>query len=72
MLIFIFKSTDALKEIGLELAGVYDLVLFGYKFDYKLHSRFYFDPPEFQTTLIGTNNANLLHFGYYRLVFQPN
>jgi hypothetical protein len=64
----IFKSQDALNEADLVLAGVYDLVLFGYKYDYKIHSRFYYDPPEFQTVLIAKNSENHLHFGYFRYI----
>ncbi|XP_022901660.2 histone PARylation factor 1 [Onthophagus taurus] len=65
----------ALKEIDLTLVGPFD-VLSG-KFDdkleqdnenYLIHWRFYYDPPEFQTILIGTNWG--YHIGYFR--DEPN
>jgi hypothetical protein len=38
----------------------------GDKLNYKLHSRHYYDPPEFQTVLEVTDSDTLLHFGYFR------
>jgi len=57
---------NALETIGIELAGVYDLVLLGLKLDYKMHSRYFYDPPEFQTVLRVKDSDSLLHFGYFR------
>ena len=62
----LFDSTDALKLIDLELTGIYDLVLSGAKHNYKLHSRYFYDPPEFQTVLRIKNSPTHLHFGYFR------
>ena len=52
--------------VDIELTGIYDLVIGGQKHDYKLHSRYFYDPPEFQTILSITNSESLLHFGYFR------
>ena len=55
-----------MEVIDMELVGVYDLVLFGHKLNYKMHSRYYYDPPEFQTVLSIKVSDSLLHFGYFR------
>ncbi len=55
-----------MEVIDMELVGVYDLVLFGHKLNYKMHSRYYYDPPEFQTVLSIKGSDSLLHFGYFR------
>lgn len=57
---------DALSIVDIELVGIYDLILSGSKFNYKTHSRYFFDPPEFQTILSVTHSDSLLHFGYFR------
>lgn len=59
-------TLDALEIIGIELVGIYDLVLLGLKLDYKTHSRYFYDPPEFQTVLRVKDSDSLLHFGYFR------
>jgi len=41
-------------------------IIAGEKLNYKLHSRHFFDPPEFQTVLEVTDSDTLLHFGYFR------
>ncbi|CAH0560744.1 unnamed protein product [Brassicogethes aeneus] len=65
------KPLEAFKEVGLTLVGPYD-VLAG-KFDnckksdndYLLHWRFFYDPPEFQTVLMGDIKSGF-HIGYWR------
>ncbi|KAL1506292.1 hypothetical protein ABEB36_005684 [Hypothenemus hampei] len=65
------KPEEAFRDVGLTLVGPYD-VLAG-KFNdvleqpaenYLVHWRFYYDPPECQTVLIGDNKG--YHIGYYR------
>jgi hypothetical protein len=34
--------SDALCAIGIELAGIYELLITGSKHNYKLHSRFFY------------------------------
>jgi hypothetical protein len=58
---------DALASINVQLVGIYDLILDGLKTDYKLYYRYFYDPPEFQTVLKGTDET-MLHFGYFRYV----
>lgn len=60
----------ALDIIDIELTGIYDLVLSGLKLNYKTHSRYYYDVPEFQTVLNVVDSNTLLHFGYFR--DEPN
>lgn len=65
-MIFVLFQTGALKDIGIELTGIYDLIINGYKLDYRLHARYFFDPPEFQTVLKVINSPSETHFGYFR------
>lgn len=55
--------------MDIELTGIYDLAILGHKRDYKVYSRHFFDPPEFQTILNVKNSETLLHFGYFRLKY---
>ncbi|XP_062991812.1 histone PARylation factor 1 isoform X1 [Elgaria multicarinata webbii] len=64
---------DALKSsIGLQLVGPYDILAGKHKkanrsedVDFNLHWRFFFDPPEFQTIIIGDSKMQY-HMGYFR------
>ncbi|KAG8592633.1 hypothetical protein GDO81_000566 [Engystomops pustulosus] len=63
----------ALKlSLGLQLVGPYDILAGKHKADkkasdinYNLHWRFFYDPPEFQTVIVG-NSKTQYHVGYYR------
>ncbi|CAF0711664.1 unnamed protein product [Brachionus calyciflorus] len=57
---------NALKDIDIELTGIYDLIINGYKLNYSTHARYFYDPPEFQTILKVKKSPTHLHFGYYR------
>lgn len=57
---------DALNAAGIELTGIYDLLCLGLKLDYRMHARYFYDVPEFQTILNAKDSQNLLHFGYFR------
>lgn len=66
------KPSEALKEdIGLVLGGPYDVMagrlkcVKGQRPNYLLHHRFFYDPPEFQTVLLGDEKKQH-HLGYYR------
>jgi hypothetical protein len=56
---------DALKDLDIQLVGLYDLLLTNLETDYKLYYRYSYDPPEFQTVLKG-NDDLMLHLGYFR------
>jgi len=67
------KPAEALKDVGLFLAGPFD-VLSGKIAHSKerrtlqrflRHWRYYYDPPEFQTVLV-SKDKNLYHIGYFR------
>lgn len=63
---------DALKDtLGLKLVGPFEILAGSHKTkkspepNFHLHWRFYYDPPEFQTILLG-NEDSQHHIGYYR------
>ncbi|XP_056416887.1 histone PARylation factor 1 [Hyla sarda] len=65
------EPCDALKSsLGLRLVGPYDILSGKHKVakktsevNYNLHWRFFYDPPEFQTIIVGDSKH---HIGYYR------
>lgn len=67
------KPADALAtSLGLRLVGPYDILAGKHKtkknptgLNCNLHWRFYYDPPEFQTIIIGDNKTQY-HMGYFR------
>ncbi|PSN42490.1 hypothetical protein C0J52_09790 [Blattella germanica] len=66
------KPEDALKDVGLQLVGPYDILsgkLKNVKHRklslYLIHWRYYFDPPEFQTVVKG-DDTKQYHMGYFR------
>ncbi|XP_042188657.1 chromosome unknown open reading frame, human C4orf27 isoform X1 [Callorhinchus milii] len=63
---------EALKSsLGLQLVGPYDILAGKHKrtknsdLNYHLHWRHFYDPPEFQTVLIG-DSVTQFHLGYFR------
>ncbi|XP_057358154.1 histone PARylation factor 1 isoform X2 [Manis pentadactyla] len=68
------KPADSLSaSVGLRLVGPYDILAGKHKMkkssaslNFNLHWRFYYDPPEFQTIIIGDNRTQF-HMGYFRL-----
>ncbi|XP_075716369.1 histone PARylation factor 1 isoform X2 [Rhinoderma darwinii] len=64
---------NALKSsLGLQLVGPYDILSDKHNvtkktsdINYNLHWRFFYDPPEFQTIIVGDSKAKY-HIGYYR------
>lgn len=64
-------SADALRDtLGLKLVGPFDVLAGAHKNlkskpNVHLHWRFFYDPPEFQTILHGSDDRQH-HFGYYR------
>ncbi|XP_042727411.1 histone PARylation factor 1 [Lagopus leucura] len=66
------KPTDALvSSVGLTLVGPYDILAGKHKkakstdVNFSLHWRFFYDPPEFQTILVGDSKTQY-HMGYFR------
>uniref|UniRef100_A0A7N5J8Z0 Histone PARylation factor 1 n=1 Tax=Ailuropoda melanoleuca TaxID=9646 RepID=A0A7N5J8Z0_AILME len=67
------KPADSLStSLGLQLVGPYDILAGKHKMkkksaslNFNLHWRFYYDPPEFQTIIIGDNKTQF-HMGYFR------
>ncbi|XP_015669985.1 histone PARylation factor 1 isoform X2 [Protobothrops mucrosquamatus] len=66
------KPCDALKSsIGLQLVGPYDILSGKHntnkskEINFNLHWRFFYDPPEFQTIIVGDNKTQF-HMGYFR------
>ncbi|XP_058049891.1 histone PARylation factor 1 isoform X3 [Ahaetulla prasina] len=67
------KPCDALKSsIGLQLVGPYDVLSGKHKntnkskeINFDLHWRFFYDPPEFQTIIVGDSKTQY-HMGYFR------
>ncbi|KAM3939173.1 histone PARylation factor 1 [Leptodactylus fuscus] len=65
--------SDALRSsLGLQLVGPYDILSGKHKaakktsdINYNLHWRFFYDPPEFQTIIVGDSKTQH-HIGYYR------
>ncbi|XP_007894149.1 chromosome unknown open reading frame, human C4orf27 isoform X2 [Callorhinchus milii] len=67
---------EALKSsLGLQLVGPYDILAGKHKrtknsdLNYHLHWRHFYDPPEFQTVLIG-DSVTQFHLGYFRLLLS--
>ncbi|KAF1571701.1 Histone PARylation factor 1, partial [Eudyptes moseleyi] len=67
------KPSDALvSSVGLTLVGPYDILAGKHKkaistdLDFNLHWRFFYDPPEFQTILVGDSKTQY-HMGYFSL-----
>uniref|UniRef100_A0AC11DTK0 Histone PARylation factor 1 n=1 Tax=Ovis aries TaxID=9940 RepID=A0AC11DTK0_SHEEP len=68
------QPADSLSaSLGLRLVGPYDILAGKHKLkkksaslNFNLHWRFYYDPPEFQTILIGDSETQF-HMGYFRL-----
>ncbi|XP_051646166.1 histone PARylation factor 1 isoform X2 [Manacus candei] len=67
------KPSDALvSSVGLKLVGPYDILAGKHKkpkstdVNFNLHWRFFYDPPEFQTILVGDSKTQY-HMGYFRL-----
>ncbi|KAM8772052.1 histone PARylation factor 1 isoform 1-T1 [Acanthopagrus schlegelii] len=63
---------DALKEmLGLQLVGPFEILAGAHKNsknpqpNFHLHWRFFYDPPEFQTILLGSEDTKH-HIGYFR------
>ncbi|NXW79504.1 HPF1 factor, partial [Hirundo rustica] len=66
------KPSDALvSSVGLKLVGPYDILAGKHKkaksadVNFNLHWRFFYDPPEFQTILVGDSRTQY-HMGYFR------
>ncbi|XP_047616337.1 histone PARylation factor 1 isoform X2 [Phacochoerus africanus] len=67
------KPADSLSlSLGLRLVGPYDILAGKHKMKKRsaslncnLHWRFYYDPPEFQTIIIGDSKTQF-HMGYFR------
>ncbi|XP_053441668.1 histone PARylation factor 1 isoform X2 [Nycticebus coucang] len=66
------KPADSLSaSLGLQLVGPYDILAGKHKMkkstglNFNLHWRFYYDPPEFQTIIIGDDKTQY-HMGYFR------
>ncbi|NWU99576.1 HPF1 factor, partial [Upupa epops] len=66
------KPSDALvSSIGLTLVGPYDILAGKHKKaktsdpNFNLHWRFFYDPPEFQTIIVGDSKTQY-HMGYFR------
>uniref|UniRef100_U3IAJ7 Microfibril associated protein 3 like n=1 Tax=Anas platyrhynchos platyrhynchos TaxID=8840 RepID=U3IAJ7_ANAPP len=66
------KPSDALvSSVGLTLVGPYDILAGKHKkakltdVNFNLHWRFFYDPPEFQTILVGDSKTQY-HMGYFR------
>ncbi|NXU88707.1 HPF1 factor, partial [Xiphorhynchus elegans] len=67
------SPSDALvSNVGLKLVGPYDILAGKYKkakstnVNFNLHWRFFYDPPEFQTILVGDSKTQY-HMGYFSL-----
>lgn len=65
-------SVGALKDsLGLQLVGPFDILAGAHKNsknsqpNFHLHWRYFYDPPEFQTILTGSEDSQH-HIGYYR------
>ncbi|KAM9330425.1 histone PARylation factor 1 [Gastrophryne carolinensis] len=66
------SPSDVLREsLGLQLVGPYDILAGKHtskkasNVNYNLHWRFFYDPPEFQTIIVGDGRTQF-HMGYYR------
>ena len=70
----ILINVDALKEtLGLQLVGPFEILAGAHKNsknpqpNFHLHWRFFYDPPEFQTILLGSEDTKH-HIGYFRYI----
>ncbi|XP_038610903.1 histone PARylation factor 1 [Tachyglossus aculeatus] len=67
------RPADALSiSLGLQLVGPYDILAGKHKMlkkstdlNFNLHWRFFYDPPEFQTVIVGDTKSQY-HMGYFR------
>lgn len=73
---FMLCFSDALvSSVGLTLVGPYDILAGKHKkanstdLDFNLHWRFFYDPPEFQTILVGDSKTQY-HMGYFRYFIE--
>lgn len=73
---FTLCFSDALvSSVGLTLVGPYDILAGKHKkakstdVNFSLHWRFFYDPPEFQTILVGDSKTQY-HMGYFRYLIQ--
>lgn len=60
------------SSVGLKLVGPYDILAGKHKkakksteLNFNLHWRFFYDPPEFQTIIVGDSKTQY-HMGYFR------
>lgn len=74
LLLFVLIYIGALKDtLGLKLVGPFEILAGAHKIsknpqpNLHLHWRYFYDPPEFQTILLG-NEASQHHIGYYRYI----
>lgn len=72
IILLVLICTDALADtLNLKLVGPFEILAGAHKTaqnskpNFHLHWRFFYDPPEFQTILLG-NQATQHHIGYYR------
>lgn len=72
MPLIVLIHLGALKDtLDLRLVGPFEILAGTHKtsknpqLNFHLHWRYFYDPPEFQTILLG-NEASQHHFGYYR------
>lgn len=72
ILLLVLICIDALADtLDLKLVGPFEILAGAHKAaqnskpNFHLHWRFFYDPPEFQTILLG-NQATQHHIGYYR------
>ncbi|POI20973.1 hypothetical protein CIB84_015280, partial [Bambusicola thoracicus] len=73
---FTLCFSDALmSSVGLKLVGPYDILAGKHKkakstdVNFSLHWRFFYDPPEFQTILVGDSKTQY-HMGYFRYLIE--
>lgn len=72
LLLLFLINIGALKDtLGLQLVGPFEILAGAHKNsknpqpNFHLHWRYYYDPPEFQTILLGSEDTQH-HIGYYR------
>lgn len=72
LIVSVYMCAGALKDtLGLQLVGPFDLLAGAHRNtknpqpNFHLHWRFFYDPPEFQTILKGSEDSQH-HMGYYR------
>lgn len=78
ILLLLFICIDALDDtLDLKLVGPFEILAGAHKAsqnsepNFHLHWRFFYDPPEFQTVLLG-NQDTQHHIGYYRYGISNN